>query len=101
MTADVAMPQAVDRGEWGIPSLLRDWTRGQKGEAIADNNHSVKSKSTHYISTDRPIAVEGSKVTFYYNDMVPNCAYIVPVAGKRYMMIRDKTGAIDIYEVVK
>lgn len=98
MANNVSSAQGVDRGEWASPVPSKNWAKDKQSKEVADNNHINKSKST-FTTREAPIVVEGKKVSFYYNDMVPNRAYRALVAGKPHMFIKDETGAIDIYVV--
>lgn len=98
MASNVTTAQGVERGEWATPISSMNQAKDKQGEEVADNNHINKNKST-FTTRETPVVVEGKKVSFYYNDMVPNCAYRALVAGKPHMFIKDETGAIDIYVV--
>ncbi|MFC2026547.1 hypothetical protein ACFLUX_01050 [Chloroflexota bacterium] len=98
MINDTAIAQVVERGGWASPASLINWSKGKQDKMVADNNHISQDKSS-LATRAAPIVVEGKKVSFYYNDMVPNCAYRALVAGKPHMFIKDEAGAIDIYVV--
>lgn len=98
MTSNVATAQVAEVGEWATPNPSIDGSKDKQDEEVADNNHINKSKST-FTTREMPIVVKGKRVSFYYNDMVPNCAYRALVAGKPHMFIKDEMGAIDIYVI--
>jgi hypothetical protein len=101
MSVQVAViTQAGDRGEWVLARPSLD-SINDKLPAEADNNHITKSRSTYRITWERPIALEGEKVILYRDEMIPNRAYPVSVGKKRYFLMKDDVGAIDIYELVK